>query len=694
MKKSNVILIFILSCVFNLQGISQIKKAEKHFQLFNYAKAIPFLINVVESDDTAAKSKAIPMLADCYRFINDNGRARLWYEKAVLINGADPVTYFYLGQVYRGLGLYEEAAGAFSKYMQICTDTLQAQKFYDYSVQIQEWMHLPPMAEIKNIETLNTRYSEFCPVIYKNGLIFTSDRKRDDLDDTYGWTNFNYLNLYYAEPEYYKDFWGPVKPSIEKQNRLNQNYHDGPAVFTPDFNRIYITRTTEKEGRKRTSEIVTSELKIFFSDITDEKKLKFIPLPFNNQRYSVGHPAISPDGKKLIFSTDMPGGFGDSDLYISIYENGNWSTPENLGGILNTAGNEIFPYWASDSVLFFSSNYHLGYGGLDIFKTVLTEANNWTEPENLKTPINSSYDDFGIIFTGNMAEGLFCSNRPGGKGSDDIYAFRNIKYHEGPANNAFPKEVKKGLMLHGYVKENETGLSIDDATVFFFDPTKADVFIYKSNPEGYFEIPGEFDRNYMVKAMKNGFIYNCISFSTPTEGVSKSFKIPNDLMLSKLEINKVLTVENIYYDLGKWIIREDAKPSLNNLVQIMKNYPISAELSSHTDSRSSNEYNMELSQKRAESAVRYIILQGINPLKISARGYGETRLLNHCSDGVSCTEEQHQVNRRTEFKITSIDNSFIGGGLVNPDFFKYGDSIDIKMLEPDFFYNCQSKQNE
>ncbi|SHF21071.1 Outer membrane protein OmpA [Mariniphaga anaerophila] len=682
MKKINIILPLLLF-VFSMQAFSQIKKANKHFELFQYAEAIPYYLKGTGSEDASEKSLSTQRLADCYRLTSNFEEARKWYEKAVMCNNTDPVNYYYLGQSLRSLGAYQKAADAFQTFNELLPDSLNGEQYYQFCIEIQDWLDLPEMAEIKNAQALNSAYSDFGPAFYKNGLVFTSDRRKDALDNnTYGWTNFGFLNLYHSTPEYADSFWGAMaKPQFMKGN-FNQPYHDGPVCFSADFKRICITRTTTKNARKDKKKIKTYLLQMYSADIDNNGNIsKYNAFPFNSNEYSVAHPTVSKDGTQIIFSSDMPGGFGGSDLYITTLVDGNWTTPENLGEKINTPENEVFPFWANDSVLFFSSEGHLGYGGLDIFRSIIN-GNQWSEPENLKKPVNSSYDDFGIAVNEKLESGFFSSNRPEGKGSDDIYAFRNLRFA--------PKKKAEDdrLIVSGSVRNKKTMAPLANATVFFLDPENGDVRILKSDDNGNYETEAEYGKPYIAKAMKNGYIYDCTYFRTPNKGETPATQVPRDLLLEKLEVDQIFTIKNIYYDLDKWFIREDAKPPLDKLVKFMKQYPVQAELSSHTDSRASFEYNMELSQKRAEAAVRYMILQGVSPSRITAKGYGETKLVNNCADGVECTEEQHQANRRTEFKITGVRTPAIGNGEFNPDIFKEGDVINVNMLPADFFETC------
>ncbi len=683
MKQINIFLTILLLAA-GFQVSSQVKKANRHFRLYEYAEAIPYYLKSAESNNADEKSLSTQRLADCYRYTSNFAEARKWYEKAVQLKNTDPVNYFYLGQVSRNLGMYEKAADAFLTFKTLLPDSLNGEQYHRFSVDIQEWLDLPEQARVENIESINSKFSDFGPALYKNGLVFTSDRRKDMLDkNVYGWTNFGFLNLYFATPEYAENILGAMEEPQLMRSNFNQSYHDGPLCFSSDFSQVFITRTTAQNAKKEEGRIKTYLLQIYSASIDKNGELsKYTAFPFNSNQYSVAHPSLSKSGEQIIFSSDMPGGFGGADLYISSLENGKWTEPVNLGSQINTAGNEVFPFWAEDSVLYFSSEGHLGYGGLDIFRSVLGEEG-WLEPENLKKPINSSYDDFGIVLTKDQEGGFFSSNRPQGKGSDDIYAFQDLK--RVPAKLAVPLNEK--LLVSGFVKDKNTLEPLAMATVFVSNPGSEEVLVLKTDEAGKYETALEYDQPYVVKAMKNGYIYDCTFLRTPTAG-TETFTVPQDLLLARLAVDQVFTINNIYYDLDKWYIREDAQQPLDNLVRIMKQYPISAELSSHTDSRASSAYNMELSQKRAEAAVRYMVLQGVAPSRISAKGYGETKLVNQCADGVPCSEEAHQANRRTEFKITAIDARLVNGNAFNPDAFNAGDVINIRLLDATFFENC------
>ncbi|WP_319479248.1 OmpA family protein [uncultured Draconibacterium sp.] len=675
--KKRYLFVFLAS-VLCFQVFAQNKKGDKLFKYYNYAEAIPYYLKAYNKGNITEQNHAIQKLADCYRLTNNAPKARQWYKKAVMLDTTISINWFYLGQSLRSLGLYDEAANAFSTFNRQVPDDELGQRYYQYCVDIEPWLSLPPMAEIKNIEELNSKYADFCPVFYRDGIVFTSDRKENlsDKINTYGWTEFSYLNLFCTIPQYYKVFWNGLPEPKKMSTSFNQNYHDGPACFSSDYRMVYITRTVAKKGKKLDGNIKTHLLKIYYAEIDDDKHLDYKAFAFNSDDYSVGHPALSEDGQQIIFSSDMPGGMGGSDLYMCTMKDGTWGEPVNLGETINSEEDEVFPYWVNDSVLFFSSDGHLGYGGLDIFQANF-EKDAWRKPENLKSPLNSSYDDFGIVLKDNLKEGMFSSNRPEGKGNDDIYGFKNLE-----RINVVSEPV---LQISGRVVD-QSNMPLEGATVFLLDPITSQVKVLITDKNGVYSDEADYNQNYVPKAMKDSYMDDCLTFRTP-EGEMESYKVPHDLVLTKLEVDQVFKVENIYYDLDKWYIRKDAEAPLDNLVALMKKYPITAELSSHTDCRASDEYNRELSQKRAESAVRYIILQGIAPSRITAKGYGESQLVNKCADGVDCKEEEHQANRRTEFKITSVGSRADGYG-IDLSIYKHGDIVPANILGSQFFTDC------
>lgn len=683
--KNKTIIFAVLFMAFSLQVFPQIKRANRQYELFRYSKAIPLYKKAAQSKNEKVSKEATAKLADCYRFINDVNETRSWNLKATEFIGTDPLNYYYLGQALRSLEKYDEAQQAFLKFAELSPSDQRGRIYAGYSLDISEWKNLPPSAEVKNAGSLNSKFADFGPAFYKNGIVLASDRQLSLLDSRpYYWTNFSYLDLYYSEPKFYQDYWGEMSDPSSLSQKFNQSYHDGPAYFVDD-KKIYLTRTTMEKVKKGEKNLRTHVLKIYFANLGDGK-VDYKDFAYNSDKFSNGHPTVFSDQKTMIFVSDKPGGLGGSDLYQSVFDGGSWSTPVNLGDQINSFGNEVFPHLVNDTLLYFASDGHMGYGGLDLFVSKLVDGK-WSLPTNLKAPVNSSYDDFAIAVSKDLVSGFFSSDRPGGQGSDDIYAFRKASQPIKKKTEGQTTMLAAELSVSGYVKDKTTKTPLPGTKVFFLNTKTNKVKVLETDHEGNFSSPVEKGVLYVTKAVKPDYLSDCLNFRIAPSDTVKNQKTPHDLLLDKLEVNKIFLIENIYYDLDKWYIREDAKPPLDNLVAILKQYPIRIELSSHTDSRASNEYNDELSQKRAESAIRYIMLQGIDPSRMVAKGYGETRLVNRCSDDIECTEPEHQANRRTEFKILSIDKPEVDKQF-NSDVFKAGEEIDVYLFDPDFFHNC------
>jgi outer membrane protein OmpA-like peptidoglycan-associated protein/tetratricopeptide (TPR) repeat protein len=694
----NKIIILVIMMFFS--GIADLKannrKANRYFNMYRYSRAIPLYKKSLSSLDEKTKKEATERLGDCYRLINNAWEAQSWYSRASSYKNVSPVVYYYLGQALQTTEQYEEAKAAYLHYAEVNPSDPKGLIMAGYCDSIKTLLTLPESAELKNVTSLNTEYSEMGMSFYKEGFIFASDRKSGLADEiTFEWTNNSYYDLYYAEPKYYKNYWMDLTAPDKLSREFNQSYHDGPVSFTSDFNTAFLTRTQNEKVIKDKDNIRTNRLKIEYANITNPKKFDFKSLPFNNPKYSVAHPSVSKNGNRIIFSSDMPGGLGGNDLYISENQGGKWTQPENLGPLINSFGNEVFPFWANDTLLYFSSDGHLGFGGLDLFESHLVN-NTWSKPENMLKPLNSSFDDFSLAYMPDKKSGFFSSDRPGGKGSDDIYAFRN--YKRIPPPEKVPEvskpivvkpEVRKNTIC-GYVLDKKSRNPLENATVFLFKTGTGDVLIAKTDPNGFYCFPVDLQTKYIIKAMKTEYFDDCLSYSLEREGSGPSQPVKEPLLLEKYGLNQTFVLSNILYDLAKWNIRKDAEAPLDELVQIMERNPISIELSSHTDSRASDAYNLLLSQRRAESAVNYITGKGISPARITAKGYGESKLVNRCVDGVKCSEKEHQANRRTEFKITSIESPNAGKQSLDLNTFKEGDTFTIERFENGFFSGCST----
>lgn len=661
-------------------------RAQKKMNLFNYTRAVKILKKSVTKPKYYDQS--VPLLAECYKMQHDYENSLYWYEKAAALPAASLEWNYQYSLSLINMGYYEKAKDAFAKYLQSKPeDKKAAEKMKQCDVIVNDWKLRPTCFEIKTLDKINSPASDFGPAFYSNGFTFATDRGKNLVDDdVYGWTGRNYLKIMFSKPKAPGKFFGEFREPTQMNTRFNQSFHDGPVAFAGDSIAMF-TRTYKDPNSKKAGGIKTDYLKIYSTKRVRGDWQSLEPFPYNSLDFSVGHPAISADGQTLYFSSDMPGGYGGVDLWKCKKEGNGWSKPVNLGNKVNTPGNEMFPTLKYDGTLYFSSDGLPGYGGLDIFSTY-PDKEGFAEPENLMAPINSSFDDFSMAWFPGTNYGMFSSDRPGGKGLDDIYAFKKLP---GEPQKIVKKEVEpKPARIWGIVKDKVSGKPLKDAIVFVLNEKSDTVNVISTDSDGIFRLTMNSKSNVIIKATYTNFIPDCLTWVSDSIREGEDNKAPKELLLSKLEVNKTFKLENIYYDFDKFNIRPDAEPALDALVNIMKENPITIELSSHTDCRGSFAYNDKLSLRRAESAVNYLVANGVEASRLTFKGYGEHQLVNKCADGVPCTAAEHQANRRTEFRVTSFTEPKEPlPGTFNPVNFKPGEKISREALPADFFMQCQ-----
>ncbi len=598
----------------------------------------------------------VQRIAHGYRLMNISKEAEFWYAQVLAFPGAASLNLYFLAEAARRNGNYAKAKQLYLQYgSQIKTEAARSKKLAEACDVAQQWASNPQPIELKK-EPFNSENSDFSPTFFKNGLVFTSDRgalkAKGSEPELYAWTGKPYLQLFSMQKEAGKT-WGPptAMPDI-----LNTEFHNATASFSRDGNTIFFTRTNKERYKKAKTNTdptswtshtnkskMVSRVEIFISEF--KNGAWSVPQPFQHNKpreYSVGHPALSADGQLLYFASDMPGSLGDTDLfYCEKQRDGKWGKPVNCGPAINTTGKECFPTLTAEGALYFSSDGHMGMGGLDLLSAKGAKAT-WSEITNLQAPLNTGGDDFGIIFGEDGETGYLSSNRDSNNGTDNIYSFKPYRV---PCN------------LQGVVYEQgvaraakQLGKPLSQVKVKLYRPNDTTAQVAYSNAEGKFSFPIETGIKYTIKGIKEGYLTKSAEITPDCKTVLDMIKL--QMALNKNVVNNSYIVENIYYDLDKSDIRPDAALELNKLAVMLKDNPkVKIELSSHTDSRQGNSYNQMLSQLRAESAVKYIIAQGIDPNRIKAKGYGETRLLNRCGNNVKCSEKEHQLNRRTEFRI-------------------------------------------
>ncbi|WP_348620111.1 OmpA family protein [Pedobacter lusitanus] len=637
--------ILLLSLTAKVKAQYVLKEADTQFELFNYNKAIELYQKAYHKKQTL---HAAQRLAETYQLVDNYPQAESWYAIASAMPQSNPENTLYYAKALQNNAKYDEAKTAYQKYISLKPDVSPAQQqiWLASCDSAKYWIKNPVPVTLLNEKGLNSTGSDWGAITYNKGIVFTSDRNQSGdtkkskpffkfdgptkLPDpnNYGWTGNEYLRLYEKSE---------ATDSL-KFFALNAqtNYHIGAASFTADGNTLYftMTRIPEKITRKK-GQTATINLEIY-SSTKDANGTWGKPVPFRYNRvneYSVGDPSIAADGNTLYFVSNMPGGKGGTDIYRTTKNSdGTWADAVNLAAV-NTSGNERNPFPAADGNFYFSSDGLIGMGGLDIYKARQNAAG-LANPVNLGYPVNSPQDDFAY----NMdlkGKGFIASNRPGGTGNDDIYSFtaQMILYFK----------------LEGTVYDRKTNLPLSGAIVTL-NKQNGGTLTAVTNNQGTFNFNLDQAADYTLKGEKAN--YSSDAAALTTKNLNQSETLHKDLFLETIVLNKPIRIENIYYDFDKADIRPDAARELDKLVSTLKtNETIWIELSSYTDSRGRDEYNQWLSQKRANSAVSYIISRGIDKARITGRGYGETHLINRCANGVKCSDAMHQLNRRTEFKV-------------------------------------------
>lgn len=634
-------LLLSVSAVYGQEQPGLRDRAEQAFRKYEYANAAALYVKL--ADNRKPRVADIERLAYCYMQMKDYESAENWYARAVAMEGSGPENLLRYGEVLKMNGKYAGAKGQLEAYAEKTGDR------DGVSVQLAGcdsalvWMAVPTVHRLRN-EGVNTSLSEFSvfpagdkvyyagePDAYMRGV------------DRYGWTGNPFLRVYTAD----RGADNGLSNAVMAATGINNGpYHTGPVASSADGRALYVTRThAGKEGsitREERRRYRTNRLELYVYTQDGKGGWQSEPFAYNNVKaHSVGHAALSGDGSILYFASDMPGGQGGTDIWYSQRQaDGSWGAPVNAGAVINSAGDELFPNIGPDGTLYYSSDGFAGMGGLDVFESE-GSGRQWASPRNLRYPVNSPGDDFAYVTTYEGDEGMagyLSSNRRGGKGGDDIYSFTFER----------PRIV---IILQGTASDRNTKDRLADVSVTLYDGKREIVAKKRTDGSGAFEFVLDRDRQYTVLGQKEK--YHGDSARVSTVGIMESDTLEVALLLEPIfKVGKTFELENIYYDFDKHNIRPDAAAVLDELVRTLRDNPtLRIELSSHTDSRGSDAYNLALSQRRAQSAVDYLVSRGIARDRMVAMGYGETRLVNGCGNGVPCSREDHQANRRTEVTV-------------------------------------------
>jgi outer membrane protein OmpA-like peptidoglycan-associated protein len=759
--------IYILLIVFSIQfGHSQQQDLQRANVLFGktyYSAAIPLYEKVSVKNQTV---EVIQKLGDCYYFTNNFEKAQEQYSLLVQSKNLDEGYYFRYSQTLKAKGKYGEANDLMRKFYLISNNEVAIEKLKKDIKELKNVTDIGERFSIQNL-ALNTKNSEFGGFVLGDNLVFAAVKKKPTLlDKKYKWNNELYLNL--------------VSISLKNVNAndsivsyfskdLKSPMHESNAIFTKDGKTMYFTRNNSNNGRRGKNADKISNIQIFRAELVGNKWINIKALPFNSPDYSVEHPALSPDEKTLYFASDMPGTLGSLDIFSVTVDGFSFGTPINLGDKINTSKREQFPFISKDNKLYFSSNGLEGYGGLDIFVSDI-QNNSYSNASNVGLPVNSGYDDFGYYINSDTKEGYFSSDRPGGKGKDDIYSLKETK-------DLLIEDCKQ--FIAGTITDVDTHLALENAVVILKNGSNLELEKSTTSADGKFSFTIECESNYSLLATKENYTENSKSFQISgernklndgsmeirsieiikkEEQVALDKKVAADLLIAQqlkaselvaLEQKKkadaialqekkkldaialqekkiadanalkqkkkddaialeatrladitvaqqlkkdkliadkkakeiaeakkkektaaivaaekdvvkdkgrlIIKTDPIYFDYNMWYIRKESKKILNRVVELMNKYPeMVVEIGSHTDNRGNDKFNKDLSQKRADATRTYILEQGIPKNRISAKGYGESVPIVKCIPEDSCDEEQHELNRRSEFVIKNL----------------------------------------
>jgi outer membrane protein OmpA-like peptidoglycan-associated protein len=605
---------------------SKTKKADQHYDRLQYTDAAEAYQKLLKKGE--GSTYVFERLGNSYYFINDTKKAETFYKRVVKRKDIDPETVYNYAQTLKANGKFGDYNTYMKQFAEMKPNDSRAVAFMknpDYLPKIVDESAQKYAAT--NLDALNSTFSDFGGIAMGNDFYFTS--ARNTTRKKYGWNEEPFLDIYKASI-----VGGVEKNEVLLKGDVNTKYHESTVAITADGKRMYFDRNDYFNGKYKKSEEGINELNIYYAENVNGEWKDIKPVPFNDQQYSTSHPALSPDGNTLYFTSNRPGGKGKADIYkVSIATDGTFGAPINLGETINTEGKEGFPFVASNGTLYFCSDAHLGMGGLDIFAAE-ANGNGFGEAKNLGLGVNSSDDDFAYYYNPVTQEGYVSSNRKGGKGSDDIYKIKKLDICD--------------VIINVIVVDASNDEPIAGARLDLFDNLENKLKSQTTSPNGIGKITAACNQPHVVQAFKEGYESNAETVASSKEG-EKSIRIalrPIDEIVD----GNLVKLNPILFDFDKHNIKPQAAFELDKLVELMKKNPeMVIKVEGHTDNRGTDAYNMDLSDRRAKSTVQYVISKAIAKDRISGQGFGESRPAVNCGD--SCTEAQHQQNRRSDFIV-------------------------------------------
>ncbi|WP_179377341.1 OmpA family protein [Winogradskyella wichelsiae] len=652
MKNKSAYTLLIVALLFSTLTFAQngkIQSVKDDYEDFAYVKTSEVLLEVANKGYKSVD--LFQKLGNSFYFRNEMKDAAKWYGELIALEEViEPEYYFRYALALKSIGDYEDSDKWMQKFNQLKPEDLRGRAFVskvDYKTVIEDVSR--DDIEVKNLE-INTELSDFGTTEYENTIVFASARGGGR---KYRWNEQPYLDLYSVE---YKDdgTFGEVK---ELEGEVNTKFHESSAVFSPNGKYVFFTRNNYFNSRYKEDNSGINRLQLYRAVLNEDGEwVNIHKIHFNSEDYSVAHPTLNVTGSKLYFVSDMPGTFGQSDIFVvDVNDDGTLGEPSNLGPTINTEGKESFPFMNTNGDLYFSSNGYPGLGGFDVFKSedldnqLKLSSKRSFKIENVGKPVNSEADDFGYYENLVTKRVYFSSNREGGKGSDDIYTF-NIT------------ECKQ--LVTGIVQDKNTNALIPNATVVLYDGEGNEIERKTVSDDAIFEFDLACRTEYLVRGEKEKYASDEKRFTTPSKQQELQIQLLLEIDEQQIEpcddLAKVLDIPIIYFDFDKSNIRYDAEIELQKVLAVLNKYPtMHIDIRSHTDCRGTASYNEKLSERRAKSTRQYLVDKGISIDRLTAKGYGESRLVNDCgcepTSESSCSEEEHQLNRRSEFIITSID---------------------------------------
>lgn len=642
-----IFIIGLLLCAPTVEAQEQKSYRQRAEQLYlagEYMRAADIYERL--ADVKKPRVSDIERLGECYLYISEFTTAENWFARAYRMEGHDPNTVLNYAEVLRQNMRYPEAKEVLEKYRSAYGEEEQVALQIAGSDSSILWLPEPTLHRIQNLKDINTDLSEFGFFPTSDGAVFAGEPKIHVEAKKSGMTGKGYLKIFSAE----RQGNGYDRQGVRDERFNDARYHVGPVITDQAEQTMFVTRTYPKEeNTERYKEegyrFRKHNLELIIYKLNADGDWEGEGFAYNNvEEYSLGHAALSEDENRLYFASDMPGGYGGVDIWYSErQDDGSWGEPVNAGEEINTSGDDMFPSVYKNQ-LFYSTDGKPGMGGLDIFEAEIKE-NGFGTPVNLKYPVNSPGDDFCFVISENNDEvlkGFLSSNRTGGAGGDDIYSFLYEK----------PKII---ITLEGVAIHKETRDPLPASRITLYSPEGNIIARKAADENGGVRFSLDKGTDYIVRGEHEGF-------HADSSFIASVFPQADTILSVVLELEPMFKVgdkivlENIYYDFDKDNIRPDAAEILDELIVTLRDNPtLKIELSSHTDSRGSHAYNEDLSQRRAQSAVDYLVSRGIARDRLVAKGYGERRLTNHCSDGVPCSIAEHQANRRTEIEVLSTD---------------------------------------